>query len=134
MRDDRDGSILLLSLFTLTGLAMMINMGLTRAMTEQLASTRYVATQRAFHLAEAGGDDALWEFTHSDADFTDAEGWTNATPCPVGNTCRKKPLSLVGADVTVNDTTGATPTIIATGSSAGIPPQTLEVEIGRAHV
>lgn len=53
------GFLLLLSLFVLTGLAAIINVGLTRTMTEQLAARQDVATSQAFHLAEAGVDEAL---------------------------------------------------------------------------
>lgn len=59
MGTKRQGFILLLALAILASLATIITTGLTRSMTELLAARYFVVRQMAFHLAEAGLDDAL---------------------------------------------------------------------------
>lgn len=59
MPQTRRGFVFMTSLLMLAGMATLVTLGLTRSMTELSASSRYVANQQAFHLAEAGLEAAL---------------------------------------------------------------------------
>lgn len=140
---ERRGFLTILVLFTLTGIAMITTTGLTRTMREQLAARAYVARQQALHLAEAGIDEALWEFQESGGTFTlgappIGEGWEEfddpalappAFPCATPDACRAKTL-LTGATVVVINRAGPTPAIMAT-AEAGVVSQRLYVTVAR---
>ena len=145
MRKKQRGFLFILSLFALTGLLTLTVVGLGRSLTETSAATRFVAKQQAFHLADAGVDEAVWEFEHSSGNFLDGEGWTSIslTPCsasPVcpNGTCRQKILPLTEgsgttcATVTVMDVAGPTSTILATGLASGIQ-QTIEARFAQRN-
>lgn len=60
-RPQHSGFILLMSLLVLTGLMTLATIGLMRSTTELLATSRFINSQQAFHLAEAGFDAKLRE-------------------------------------------------------------------------
>ncbi len=124
MHNRKRGLLLLMTLLTLTGLLSLTVVGLGRSMTELTSANRSIASQQAFHLAEAGLDDAFSEFALSGADFScdSSEHWTG---CP-GNTRTKffqdatALLAGTTTTVTVADITADAPVITMTGLASGI--------------
>ena len=139
-RHPRRGSVLVVALLLMVGLAL----GLTTALQLNLGSARLAARTHqqaaAFHLAEAGAEEALWSFNRAAARTPGAwDGWTREEPAArrrftgfdLGGNTRGE------VQVHVNSTalTASRPTILALASvqAPGSPPATrmLEVTLGR---
>ena len=123
----RRGFILLTSLMVLMGVATLAAAGFVNSIGELQVSKRFVAKEQAFELAEAGVNQAIWEFAKSNSDFLSAEGWAalSGTACSAG-TCYQKTPPAAPATVNVIDATGSTPIIRSTGLVSSVP-QTIEV-------
>lgn len=133
-KEQETGFVFLAALFTLTGLLSLTMVGLTRSVTELSASNHFVAVQQAFHTAEAGVDEAVWEFQQSSGDFRSTEGWkplADSSLCPIGKTCVEKDVDLLGAtgNILVLDTAGPTSTIRASGRVSAVQQTTQTVEV-----
>jgi hypothetical protein len=113
-------------LCALTGLVLIVETGLTRSMTDQAASRLFVTREQALHLAEAGADETMTEWTVGGADgikgnFSVTDGWLNASTdpgCQAGMTCRRQTFTMPtgGASVVVLDTTGTEPSVTSVGN------------------
>ena len=135
MRDNPRGFLLVATLFIITGLTALIGVSPSRSTTELLANNRFVATQQAFHIAEAGVDAALVEFTSGGADrvpnFSRAEGWADQAnnACDPGESCTTTfSLGTAAVTVRVSDIATSPTTITSTGATAGSQ-QTIEMVV-----
>ena len=136
MRRD-SGFVFLASLLMLVSAMMLSAVGLTRSFTEISVTSRHVAIQQAFQLAEAGLDDALVEFrsggSDGEATFDAAEGWTDAggAACASGTPCLKT-VSLPAGNATIQvSDIGATLITLTSSSTVAGAPQTVEMVIER---
>ncbi len=120
-------------------LVVMTTMGATLTFTsivEGWLSANYRDSKQSFYVAEAGIGIAIQEFNHGEADFSDADGWSDG----IGN-ARTKSGALLTSDgskmgdytIVVTDPTGANPTIRSTGfvpgDFAGAAQRTVEVTL-----
>lgn len=109
---DKAGFMLLTAMMMVVSMAMLVAVGLTRTMTNLNAANRGVALSRAFHLAEAGVDQALTALNTPGT----VNGWTTST-CG-GISCKTLTLTALGGGDTViqiTDWDGATPRVVASG-------------------
>ena len=99
------GFLFLTALFVVTGMLSLTLLGLSRSVIDLRSASWYGAEQRAFHLAEAGVDEAIMEIEKGGIDgvaknFSTVDGWTdistNASLCPSGKTCKRKTPFLTG--------------------------------------
>lgn len=115
------GFFLLLSMFVTVGLLGLSVVGLNRTVFSLIISTRSANTLKAFHVAEAGVDEAFWVLAKSGGVFAAADGWSvPPQPCLLGN-CYRKTLDFSGGGTTtidIVDGNGAFPTITVTGTAA----------------
>ena len=118
MRPHRDGFVLITALLVVSGLMTLSIVGLERSMGELNAARRSLAISQAFHLSEAGLDEALHEFAANGGAFV-GNGWGTGGTC-TGN-CRSKTSNWpLGAQstVTVDDITAAFPSITVLTTAA----------------
>ena len=73
MRQNTQGYLMILVLFTLTGIAMLTTTGLTRTMTELLAARTYVSNLQSFHQAEATVTQGVVDFREAVLNQRDPE-------------------------------------------------------------
>lgn len=140
------GFLLLSALLFVAGIATLMTVGLSRSMGEMLAANRGAAGYQAFHLAEAGIDEAIAELVLGGGDFLEAEDWVDQNEsddnerCDAGEACRKAlsldpgPGQFAEATVSVDDVSAVEPTITAeaaTGSPDARIVRTVEVMLRR---
>jgi hypothetical protein len=117
---------LLTALIALVSAVTLSAVGLRRSLTELVAAEWFVASQQALHLAEAGVDEAIAEFTTGGADlattFSQAEGWVDQgnSACGAGEICTSNLNLLAGtATVRISDVAADEVTITVTGEVSG---------------
>ncbi len=125
MRHKR-GSVLLLSLFVVTFLVGLNAVSITRTMTELNVANRSLALSRAFHLAEAGVDQALTALNTPGT----VNGWTTCA----GTSCKTLTLAALGGGdvvIQITDWNGTTPRVVASGfvPNQATPMATRRVEV-----
>ena len=77
LRHER-GFLMITSLMLLSLCLTFSSIGMTRSMTELSSTRRYLASQQAFHAAEAALDEAIAEFK-TNYNFSSDNGWSNLT-------------------------------------------------------
>lgn len=125
------GALYVMALYVTSLIALSIMVNMTQVVTQIRSAERYVDQLQSFHVAEAGLDAALAEFTSGGSDFLQAEGWADADQeqCAAGTPCLLT-LQLMGttatATVTVNDMSSTEPVITSQGTTGGVA-QNVEV-------
>ena len=104
------GTVLIIALAFIAVLGILSNAFMGSSISENLTAQRYIASTRAFWLADAGIQKAKWEFDHNNcADFVQCG---TATPCDTiggcascGDKCLSETLTANGDyDVTLDNT------------------------------
>ncbi len=139
-RCERRGNILL-GLLLLSFGSLLGTQFLVMSTTESRLTSRTTGAVVALAAAEAGVQQALWEYNHAAA-WTEFTGWGPPTPalaageCPVGLACKKRLLTMgtATATVIVQGWNQATPLIVSTGQSPSGVRTRLQVAVQRASL
>ncbi len=130
MERHKQGSVFLFSLFAVAFLASLAATGLTRTMTELNVANRSLASSRAFHLAEAGVDQALTALNTPGT--VDGLPWTTSTCGGIScKTLTRDDLSGGRVVIEITDWNGTTPRVLASGfvPNQATPAATRRVEV-----